>query len=39
MSRFGTEVVKLKCTVCNEQGLQKCPECQHAQALEEASEA
>eukprot|EP00045_Choanoeca_perplexa_P004049 m.35150 g.35150 ORF g.35150 m.35150 type:complete len:539 (-) comp12370_c0_seq1:1077-2693(-) len=39
MSRFGTELVKLKCTVCNEQGLQKCPVCQQAQALEEASEA
>eukprot|EP00730_Choanoeca_flexa_P012122 TRINITY_DN3357_c0_g1_i1.p1 TRINITY_DN3357_c0_g1~~TRINITY_DN3357_c0_g1_i1.p1 ORF type:complete len:634 (+),score=127.20 TRINITY_DN3357_c0_g1_i1:93-1994(+) len=39
MSRFGSELVKLRCTVCNEQGLQKCPECQQQQALEEASEA
>eukprot|EP00043_Microstomoeca_roanoka_P005410 m.55550 g.55550 ORF g.55550 m.55550 type:complete len:590 (+) comp12952_c0_seq1:39-1808(+) len=27
MSRFGKELVKLKCTACNEHGLMKCPAC------------
>eukprot|EP00051_Salpingoeca_urceolata_P035173 m.28594 g.28594 ORF g.28594 m.28594 type:complete len:114 (-) comp8875_c0_seq2:123-464(-) len=27
MSRFGSELVKLKCTACNELGLMKCMQC------------
>jgi hypothetical protein len=33
MSRFGKELVKLKCTVCNEHGLMRCPACRAAAQL------
>ena len=33
MSRFGKELVKLKCTVCNEHGLMRCPACRAAVEL------